>query len=142
MKPVYIYCLIDPMDNKPFYVGSTENIKQRINGHLFSISECHQSKWSKKTKKISDIIESGHNLTYSILHIADNFTRDHYEYIFYSILKSQGFNLLQKPVFCTSKVIKGKKTNKWQRFVNRNQFLVNYLDIKNNNLYLEYNSKI
>lgn len=29
----YIYTLIDPRDNKPFYVGQTNNLKKRITAH-------------------------------------------------------------------------------------------------------------
>ena len=49
----YVYLLIDPRDNRPFYVGCTKNPRNRFDGH--------HSDWANRTRRrIIEIKEAGH----------------------------------------------------------------------------------
>lgn len=39
MKPVFIYCLKDPVTRDVRYIGKTDNLKKRLDGHLSSSSK-------------------------------------------------------------------------------------------------------
>ena len=50
---VYIYILKDPTTNEIRYVGKTNNLKQRLNQHLYSKKDTnrHKVNWIEKLKK-------------------------------------------------------------------------------------------
>ncbi len=89
METTYIYCLIDPRDNQPFYIGKTSrlNLKERLRGH------CNEKGNNKKNCKIKKLFRLG--LKPSIEKIDEvpstewEFWECHYIYLF----RSWGFNL-------------------------------------------------
>lgn len=58
---IYIYTLIDPRDNKPFYIGITSNPEYRIKQHIYDASRIAQrGRWGTlKGWKFADIIYAG-----------------------------------------------------------------------------------
>lgn len=86
---VYIYCLVDPIDNLPKYIGKSKTPDKRLYEHIRRSSK-------GKTKKNSWIIYLLNNSlkpTMEIIDIVDinqcNFWESHY----ISLYKSWGFNL-------------------------------------------------
>lgn len=89
---VEIYCLIDPRDGKPFYVGSSSYLCQRLYQHKV---------WAKKNphtergKKINDIILSGNNIKVDVFEIVPMDRGAKTETYYYDKLISEGYTLLQ-----------------------------------------------
>jgi predicted GIY-YIG superfamily endonuclease len=51
-KPVYIYSLVDPRDNKVKYIGKTVNLEKRMEQHLywFTGTNPRKERWIQKLK--------------------------------------------------------------------------------------------
>lgn len=95
---INVYCLIDPRDRKPFYVGVTvSKINIRLAGHISEIKTYPPCNYSTKMAFIADIINSGKKPQTRLLITASIHDVDHYEYFFYKMFTHQGFNLIQKP---------------------------------------------
>src|SRR5579872_1866438 len=106
---VSIYCLIDPRNDKPFYVGATEKPKTRLSGHItrakstlefaIDIKNTNGLKYfpqSRKTLIICDILDSGTRPKLVILYECSPYCVQFYETFFYLALSSQGFDLHQE----------------------------------------------
>jgi hypothetical protein len=106
---IKIYCLADPRDNKPFYVGATTNTKSRLTGHI------NQAKFSRekaemfdkgnairffpflqKAKLICDILDAGFKPTLSVLYFTDKKSVQYHERFFCEMFINQGFDLKQE----------------------------------------------
>lgn len=97
---IKIYCLVDPRNNKPFYVGATKTLlKNRLSGHIsaaFSFNEnIYTAKFSasKKHYLIKELINSGIRPNIHQLYTCDIYSVDYYEQFFHELLVSQGFEL-------------------------------------------------
>lgn len=96
----YIYALVDPRNNKPFYIGITNNPKRRLAHH---ISTCNRpkGKWQRlntNQRRISEIISSGHkpqmeivetHTDYKTLRYRELYMIGKYEYIYGKLTNSQ-----------------------------------------------------
>lgn len=108
-----VYCLIDPLDKKPFYVGATATpLTARLSGHINEVKTyCWQR--SEKILHIENILKSNRRPKVRLLIIATLHSVDHYEKFFYDLLIKQGFTLLQKKTaFTYSKKVKTLSANK------------------------------
>jgi hypothetical protein len=95
-----IYCLINPIDNAPFYVGSTiGDIKVRIQSNkdncLPAIYQTASKHMKERGKLIDKILKQGLKIEYSVLFIVDISLRDFTEKAAYEILTEIGYKLLQ-----------------------------------------------
>jgi hypothetical protein len=91
----FIYCLINPIDGKPFYVGATRNdLKVRLSEHI-SCRLYHGGFLKQRMKLIRKIIKKGMKPEIKLLKtVVKNV--DYHEAFFYRKLKRQGFELLQR----------------------------------------------
>jgi hypothetical protein len=97
MKSINIYCLIDPRNNKPFYVGATEsNIKHRLSNHISEVKTYSKDYWSDKIKLIKEIMQDNKRPVVMLLCVCDISSVDHYEAFYYNLFISQGYELLQR----------------------------------------------
>jgi hypothetical protein len=94
-----IYVLVDPRNNKPFYVGKTNSFDSRYSAHICNL-DIRTIKTRKKTierkELIKDIISNGYNV--KMIPLFKNIpecTVNKFEHITYQLLKAQGYNLLQ-----------------------------------------------
>jgi hypothetical protein len=104
---VSIYCLVDPRNNQPFYVGATRNkLNIRLCGHLNTAKETikynnpyNQDKTAlNKALLIFDIMRTAGKRPRIIkLLSVQSIEANHYEEFFYSMFLTQGFRLLQQP---------------------------------------------
>lgn len=91
-----IYCLVDPRDNKPFYVGATKRkLNLRLTGHIQDIRCFRPDDMSAKKILITSILKEGLRPIIRLLVETEKDYVDTYERMFYDILTKQGFNLLQ-----------------------------------------------
>ena len=89
-----IYCLINPIDNKVFYVGSTiGRIKSRISDHRNYGAGCGWQ--AKRHSFIKQIDSSGLKIKWNILIIVNESIRDFAETQSYNFLIKNGHKLLQ-----------------------------------------------
>lgn len=59
---VFIYCLINPINKKPFYVGASTNPKKRLNGHMQIATKMPFAKgniYSERRKLMIKILSKG-----------------------------------------------------------------------------------
>lgn len=57
---INIYCLIDPRNNKPFYVGATKHkVNIRLSGHINEAKSYLPKHWSDKQKLINELLSEG-----------------------------------------------------------------------------------
>lgn len=103
MSTVYIYALINPIDDQVFYIGATKNLPQRISGHV----SYRYFRNDNKSKILRDIIEAGKKPEILCL---DNCSGDDtavrfLEEFYIDLFRSYGFNLPQysKSYYCSNK---------------------------------------
>lgn len=85
----YVYCLVDPNDNKIFYIG--EGSGDRVFNHARNAIECTES--SLKLEKIRSIIEEGKTVKYYIIrHKLDKETAFMVESTLINLLTYKNFN--------------------------------------------------
>lgn len=103
---IHIYCLIDPRNKTPFYVGATKaSIYVRLSNHINECKTYLPHYWSKKQQRINDILLSGNRPKTKLLHKCSIHETEHYELFFYEMFIQQGFELLQnKPAGYKSKI--------------------------------------
>lgn len=94
---INIYCLVNSVDNKPFYVGATKlKIENRLRSHVWETKSLF-SPTNQKQLFIKKLLSEGHKPIIHLLQIVTINDVNHYEEFFYIMLKRQGFNLLQLP---------------------------------------------
>lgn len=102
-RKVAIYCLIDPRNEKPFYVGATIDPLTRLAGHRSDSTwmKCidKRSVTYRKGRRIKAIIKSGKKLVLKILKWVSINTAFKWEMEFYVKLSKEGNKLLQMPKF-------------------------------------------
>jgi hypothetical protein len=91
---IKIYCLVDPRDNTPFYVGAT---KQKLRKRLFYHMTKYNIHWAYKPRKEKLISILNEHLLPIIAPIilTEAINADTMERLAYQYLKSLGYNLLQ-----------------------------------------------
>lgn len=102
---IHIYCLIDPRNNKPFYVGATKMpLKNRLSAHIHTANSYRHNKYSimytnscKKNNTIKDIISFSQRPKIELLKHCTNAEAEYYEYFFFKALVNQGFDILNTP---------------------------------------------
>lgn len=114
---IKIYCLIDPRNNKPFYVGATKcRLYNRLSNHINECKTLLPEYWSSKHRLINEIKESGNRPVIHLIYECPKYATDHYERFFFNMLKGQGFDLLQNPTFSYAiKHQEGKLINGWHK---------------------------
>lgn len=98
---IKIYCLVDPRNNLPFYVGATKiPLKSRLSGHIHEARVFRPNKYIQyypltyyKHILINEIISCGIRPRIDLLYISSLIAVEHYEQFFYTMLKNQGFKL-------------------------------------------------
>jgi len=45
LRPIYVYCLMDPFTSEIRYIGKTDNPKSRLAAHCNDQSTCHRTNW-------------------------------------------------------------------------------------------------
>lgn len=102
---ILIYCLVNPLNNQPFYVGATKSsLKTRLAGHIHDAkSYCSSPPFftdtisGKKHRLILHILDNSYSPLIIKLAEVDIFSVDFYESFYFQHLKKQGFALLQLP---------------------------------------------
>lgn len=97
---VSIYALVDPRNNKPFYVGATIDPLVRFNEHkaFNEISQFYENPDSvlvMKNKKVRGIYKSGRELKMVILAVVEFDDVDKTEKMFYNAFINLGFKMTQ-----------------------------------------------
>lgn len=105
---VNIYCLVDPRNDYPFYVGATiKTIRERCMQHCCGLNKVIN--WRpqrfypldlKKKLLINEIFLAGFKTNVVLLAQVSDEVAHIYEAYFYNILNNQGYALFQYPVFC------------------------------------------
>lgn len=94
-----IYCLIDPRDNKPFYIGATSySLKARLSQHISSVDRKRSKRFSlsnDRKEKIKDILKCGHRIIIKLIRTATLANVNRLEFFYYKKYTKLGFNLLQ-----------------------------------------------
>lgn len=108
---VYIYLLIDPRTNLPFYVGQTSNPHLRLNQHLTYIRSIYNARRktldglivrgvvrltavSPMVRYLGQMLESGHHPSFQIVDSASKSEAAALEVAWYEKLKSDGCLLM------------------------------------------------
>lgn len=94
-ETINIYCLIDPSNDAPFYVGATKyEINKRLKEHLReTLYKVHC--FSPKELKIREILGYGAKPLIKLLYVCSLYDVNFYEPFFYNMLINQNFTLLQ-----------------------------------------------
>lgn len=132
MKSINIYCLVDPRNNLPFYVGATkQSINIRLSGHINEVKTYLPNFWSVKQKFMHQLLSEGKRPKTRLLLKVDIYEVDFYEKFFYDVFIKQGFTLLQLShrFYYTSFL----EYNKF--YVRKNQQLVPYSHYCCNNIF-------
>lgn len=90
----YIYCLIDPRTDAPFYVGQTKHPELRLAEHKQNAIDTAREYLNAKSSLIRDILGSGHEIRMSILETTSDQDVDSREVYWFTQLKDGGCNLL------------------------------------------------
>lgn len=114
---ITIYCLVNPITNRPFYVGATKsNLSARLSAHINESKAILPIYWNRKNYLINYIISLNKRPIITPLHKCALFEVDHYEQLFYNVLTQQGFKLLQENSFNYSiKHRIGNIINQWDK---------------------------
>jgi hypothetical protein len=116
---VHIYCLIDPRTNKPFYVGATSGkLNIRLSSHLSDCRLTPVDRHNNKMKLIRNILDSGKRPKIRLLQSVTLHEADHYEKFFFTLLRQQGFELLQQDYAFS---YKSKRQNDLLYYMKRNK---------------------
>lgn len=95
---INIYCLVNPLTNKPFYVGATKGtLHGRLSGHIHESKTFIPKHWDRKHTLINEIIVCGSKPQIKLLFITPIYSAEYYELFFFHVLINQGFELLQSP---------------------------------------------
>lgn len=101
---IQIYCLVDPRNKRPFYVGATVvPLKNRLSAHIHEAINFRTNKYAikytsyKKHQLIMDLNKAGLKPIIDPLYICDINSVDHYEPFFHQILTNHGFDLFNMP---------------------------------------------
>lgn len=90
--------MVDPRDNKPFYVGVTIlKINMRLGGHISELKTYPECNYTTKMSFIHGIMKEGKKPRIRLLKVVPLPEVDYYEHFFYSMFIHQGFILIQKP---------------------------------------------
>jgi hypothetical protein len=105
MNTYIIYCLIDPRNEFPFYVGSTRidphiRLRQHINGQKTSLRS--PSIVNQRVEFIQQILKDGKEPVLNILEYASVEKVDEKEEFHYNRLKNNGYALIQDPNYFVS----------------------------------------
>jgi hypothetical protein len=98
-----VYCLVDPRNNKPFYVGATKILlKNRLSAHIHDASTFVINKYVPQTSRkkhylISELIQSNLRPRIDLLYLSPLSAIEYYEAFFYKMLINQGFELFNSP---------------------------------------------
>lgn len=97
---IQIYCLVDPRNKHPFYVGATVvPLKNRLSAHIHEAVNFRTNKYAmqytthKKHYLIAELNAVGLKPIIDLLYTCDIFSVDHYEPFFYQLLVNHGFEL-------------------------------------------------
>ena len=105
---VFIYALIDPRTNLPFYVGATKQpLSSRLNNHV-SDSRCMGGGkvYMSRSNFITEILASKSSPQIKLLRETTSEFADHYECFYYRKFIKKGLTLLQSgDKFNYSKVV-------------------------------------
>lgn len=102
MNKVYIYCLIDPRNGKPFYVGATCNPASRYSQHKTLLPGIVINKNGievRRRRKIQAILNSGNVLKMEILKITTPKSAAKWELHYFKLFYDEGQNLIQMAKF-------------------------------------------
>ena len=123
---IYIYCLVNPVNSIPFYVGATKvSINTRLSYHIHESKHILPQYRDKKHTFISNLLSTGIRPTARLLYITTLYGAEYYELFFYNMLIKYGFTLLQtEPSGYTKKLISEyqKKCN----YIKTNGFVIHY----------------
>lgn len=114
---VRIYCLVDPRNNKPFYIGATiSKLSIRLSQHIREAKQyvkhppfISNTIGGNKHRLIVEIVNNNHKLNINEVMFTEKCNADHYERFFYLMFKAQGFELLQHECYLNYQ----KTTNFW-----------------------------
>ncbi len=106
MNPVYIYALINPIDNEIFYIGVTNNLKNRVSLHATQMYILKD----KKSKTLCHIIEEGQKADIVVLDEycgGNDFEIRKLEEFYIKLFKDYGFNINQNPksYYCSNRKV-------------------------------------
>jgi len=119
---IFIYCLFDPRNGYPFYVGATcYKLNHRLSNHVNEKKTYSAERWSEKMIFIRELEKVGIRPQIKLLYTASIDTVDHYEAFFHAVLTRQGYKLLQKP-----HAFSYKNTRKNSRYVSKYKQLRSY----------------
>lgn len=90
-EEVFIYALINPLEDKVFYIGATVNPYTRLDQHISG----RNYNGNKKQSLIHDIIVSGAEPEILILDNTDLENANYWEEFYISLFRSFGFTLHQ-----------------------------------------------
>ncbi len=97
---IQIYCLVDPRNNKPFYVGATKVLlKNRLSAHIHEAINFRTNKYAihytsyKKHFLIKELVEANLKPRIDLLYLTPLLAVEHYERFFHNMLVAQGFEL-------------------------------------------------
>lgn len=96
---IKVYCLVDPRNNKPFYVGATKILlKNRLSNHIHEARVFMVNKYSpqyscNKHFLIQELVAYGLRPRIDLLYISPLLAVEHYEAFFHNVLVGQGFNI-------------------------------------------------
>lgn len=102
MAKIYIYCLIDPRDGKPFYVGATAWPSHRYAAHKRStvgIWEAPNCIMNRRARKIIAIAKAKLVLRMDTLRITTPRMAAKWEIYYYKLFIKEGNKLIQMPKF-------------------------------------------
>jgi hypothetical protein len=89
---VYIYALINPIDDTVFYIGSTKyHLKYRLSGHLNITNGCRKD----RAELITTILDAGLKPEIFLLDTTTVSESGKLEEFYYYLFKSYGYNLMQ-----------------------------------------------
>lgn len=99
---IKIYCLVDPRNNRPFYVGATKVLlKERLSGHIsdttsytYVLKNCPDKRHGKKHDIVMAILESNQRPRIDLLYCCDIHCAEFYERFFFEALTYQGFQIV------------------------------------------------
>lgn len=103
-----IYVLIDPRNEKPFYVGATiRPLKDRLREHISSQSRL-------RVLLLREIMKAGLKPEIRTLKTSSTKTVDYWERFYYEKLLKEGNILYQHPSFFKSSGLNGKNDGIWR----------------------------
>lgn len=130
---IQIYCLFDPRNGRPFYVGATSySLNIRLANHINERNVYSREHWSRKMTFIDGMMCAGIRPQVRLLFISDIDTVDHYERFFHALFVEQGYTLLQKPHAFSYKstlrngryVSKRKQLRKYNKILFKNMLVI------------------